>query len=135
VFQCGRVCDWHKHHVASYHCTIPHNITSYIILHQQQRFGTKQVFSNNFVGVSTRGVHGPTSKLSSRVLAQMGRRETEHEGGRGDRQKGETRGLRVVLRQVGCTCSRGLQASAWERARDLRVGPFSRATNLLIREP
>jgi hypothetical protein len=28
----------------------------------------------------------------------MGRRETEHEGGKGDRQKGETRGLRVVLR-------------------------------------
>jgi hypothetical protein len=29
----------------------------------------------------------------------MGRRETEHEGGRGDRQKrGETRSLRVVLR-------------------------------------
>jgi hypothetical protein len=29
-----------------------------------------------------RGVPGPTSKLSSRVLAQMGRRKTEHEGGR-----------------------------------------------------
>jgi hypothetical protein len=30
----------------------------------------------------------------------MGRRETKHEGGeeRGDKQKGETRGLRVVLR-------------------------------------
>jgi hypothetical protein len=35
-----------------------------------------------------RGVPGPTSKLSPRVPAQMGRRETEHEGGRGDRQKG-----------------------------------------------
>jgi hypothetical protein len=34
-----------------------------------------------------RGVPGPTSKLSPRVLAQMGRRETEHEGGKGDRQK------------------------------------------------
>jgi hypothetical protein len=44
------------------------------------------------------GVPGPTSKLSPRVPAQMGRRETEHEGGKGDRQKGETRGLRVVLR-------------------------------------
>jgi hypothetical protein len=43
-----------------------------------------------------RGVPGPTSKLSSRVPAQMGRRETEHEGGKqGDRCKGETRGLRV----------------------------------------
>jgi hypothetical protein len=33
-----------------------------------------------------RGVPGPTSKLSPRVPAQMGRREAEHEGG----QKGET---------------------------------------------
>jgi hypothetical protein len=37
-----------------------------------------------------RGVPGPTSKLSPRVPAQMGRRETEHEGGKkGDRQKGK----------------------------------------------
>jgi hypothetical protein len=47
-----------------------------------------------------RGVPGPTSKLSSCVPAQMGRRETEHEGGKERRRqaKGETRGLRVVLR-------------------------------------
>jgi hypothetical protein len=43
-----------------------------------------------------RGVPGPTSKLSPRVPAQMGRRETEHEGGKNS--KGETRGLRVALR-------------------------------------
>jgi hypothetical protein len=42
------------------------------------------------------GVPGPTSKLSPHVPAQMGRRETEHKGGRNS--KGETRGLRVVLR-------------------------------------
>jgi hypothetical protein len=35
------------------------------------------------------------SKLSPRVLAQMGPRETEHKGG--EQQRG-TRGLRVVLR-------------------------------------
>jgi hypothetical protein len=34
------------------------------------------------VGVSTPGVPGPTSKLSLRVQAQMGRRETEHKGGK-----------------------------------------------------
>jgi hypothetical protein len=34
-----------------------------------------------------RGVPGPTSKLSLRVPAQMGRRETEHE--RGENSKGE----------------------------------------------
>jgi hypothetical protein len=51
------------------------------------------------VGVSTRGVPEPTSKLSPRVPAQMGRREAEHEGGgERNRQKGETRGLRVALR-------------------------------------
>jgi hypothetical protein len=38
---------------------------------------------NKFVGVSTPGgVPGPTSKLSLRVPAQMGRRETEHKGGK-----------------------------------------------------
>jgi hypothetical protein len=38
----------------------------------------------------TRGVPGPTSKLSSRAPAQMGRRETEREGGKkpeGDRRE------------------------------------------------
>ena len=43
------------------------------------------------------GVPGPTSKLPSCVPAQMGRRETEHEGGK-ETGKEETRGLRVALR-------------------------------------
>jgi hypothetical protein len=47
----------------------------------------------------TRGVPGPTSKLSPRAPAQMGRRETEREGGKRSRRetgvRGETRGLRV----------------------------------------
>jgi hypothetical protein len=42
-----------------------------------------------------RGVPGPTSKLSLRVPAQMGRRETGHKGGRTVRGN---RSLRVVLR-------------------------------------
>jgi hypothetical protein len=42
-----------------------------------------------------RGVPRPTSKLSLRVPAQMGRRETGHKGGRTVRGN---RGLRVVLR-------------------------------------
>jgi hypothetical protein len=46
-----------------------------------------------------RGVPGPTSKLSPRAPAQMGRRETEREGGRepeGDgRERWKSRGLRV----------------------------------------
>jgi hypothetical protein len=42
------------------------------------------------VGVSNPGVPGPTSKLSPRAPAQMGRRETEREGGKkseGDRRE------------------------------------------------
>jgi hypothetical protein len=81
-----------------------------------------------------RGVPGPTSKLSPRVPAQMGRRETEHEGGR-KQAKGNLAAFVLPCAQVGCACSRGLQASAWERARALRDGPFSRAANLLVQEP
>jgi hypothetical protein len=85
------------------------------------------------VGVSTPGVPGPTSKLSPRVPVQMGRRETEHEGGkRGDKRKGET----LSCAQVGCACSRGLQASAWEGARGLHAPSRPlRAANLFVRVP
>jgi hypothetical protein len=66
-----------------------------------------------------RGVPGPTSKLSPRVLAQMGRRETEHERGKkGDRQKRKPATFVLSCAQVGCACSRGLQASMWERERE-----------------
>jgi hypothetical protein len=80
-----------------------------------------------------RGVPGPTSKLSPRVPAQMGRRETEHEGGK-KQAKGKPAAFVLPCDQVGCACSRGLQAFAWERerARALCVGPFSRAANLLF---
>jgi hypothetical protein len=44
---------------------------------------------NNNVGVSTTGVPRPTSKLSMRVPAQMGRRETEHKG---ENTKGKSQG-------------------------------------------
>jgi hypothetical protein len=71
------------------------------------------------------------------VPAQMGRRETEHRGGK--QQRG-TRDLRVVLRPGrmdalavgGYKRSRGRER---ERARALCVGPFSRAANLLVRDP
>jgi hypothetical protein len=45
------------------------------------------------------GVPGPTSKLSPRAPAQIGRREAEREGGKSSRREtgvgGGTRGLRV----------------------------------------
>jgi hypothetical protein len=65
-----------------------------------------------------RGVPGPTSKLSQRVPAQMGRRETEHEGGGGETAKGKPAASVLSCAQVGCACSRGLQASARERERE-----------------
>jgi hypothetical protein len=55
-------------------------------------------FNTTLSAFRPRGVRGPTSKLSPRVPAQMGRRETEHEGGKRRQAKGETRGLRVALR-------------------------------------
>jgi hypothetical protein len=68
-----------------------------------------------------RGVPGPTSKLSLRAPAQMGRRETEH-------KEGENRGFMLSCAQGGCACSRGLQASAREREREsLSVSPSSHA--------
>jgi hypothetical protein len=47
-----------------------------------------------------RGVPGPTSKLSLRVPAQMGRRETEHKGGKDS--KGETAAFVLSCAQGGC---------------------------------
>jgi hypothetical protein len=80
------------------------------------------------VGVSTPGVPGPTSKLSLRVPAQMGRRETEH--------KGEKREPRLVLSyaQGGCACSRGLQAFARE-GESLLVSPSSHAATFSYEGP
>jgi hypothetical protein len=81
-----------------------------------------------------RGVPGPTSKLSLRAPAQMGRRETGHEGGRTTRGN---RGLRVVLRlgRLDALAIGGYKRPRGrERARALRAGPFSRAANLPVRE-
>jgi hypothetical protein len=79
------------------------------------------------VGVSNPGVPGPTSKLSPRAPAQMGRRETEREGGRSRRETGVRGGIPrpscLSRAQVGCACSRGLQASTREGASGLTRAP------------
>jgi hypothetical protein len=88
------------------------------------------------VGVSTLG-GSLDRRVNCRRVPQprwVGARRSTN-GGKGDRQKGKPAAFVLSCAQVGCACSRGLQASAWERARDLRVGPFSRAANLLVREP
>jgi hypothetical protein len=75
----------------------------------------------------TRGVPGPTSKLSPRAPAQMGRRKTEREGGGSRRETGVRGGILrpscLSRAQVGCACSRGLQASTREGASGLTRAP------------
>jgi hypothetical protein len=52
-----------------------------------------------------RGVPGPTSEMSPRAPAQMGRRETEREGGKKGQPERErevkSRGLRVLVPRPG----------------------------------
>jgi hypothetical protein len=87
-----------------------------------------------------RGVPRTTSEMSPRAPAQMGRREVEREGGK---RRPET-GVREVeiprpscssRAQVGCACSRGLQASTREReraaSRERLSRPRPRAANPL----
>jgi hypothetical protein len=50
--------------------------------------------------------------------------------------RGKNRGFVLSCAQGGCTCSRGLQAFAWEREREsLPVSPFSRATTFSYEGP
>jgi hypothetical protein len=65
-----------------------------------------------------RGVPGPTSKLSSRVPAQMGWRETEHEGGKRQGKRGIPRPPCCPAHRSGVLAVGGLQASARERERE-----------------
>jgi hypothetical protein len=77
-----------------------------------------------------RGVSGPTSELSSRAPAQMGRREMEHEGGR-NRQRGNPRPLCCPAPRSGALAVGGYKRPRG-RERALCAGPFPRAANLLI---
>jgi hypothetical protein len=78
-----------------------------------------------------RGVPGPTSELSLRDPAQMGRREAEHKGGR-NRQRGNPRPSCCPAPRSGALAVGGYKRS---RGRALCASPFSRAANLLVREP
>jgi hypothetical protein len=54
----------------------------------------------------------------------------------GETAKGKPAAFVLSCAQVGCACSRGLQASARESERErLSASLFSRAANLLVREP
>jgi hypothetical protein len=84
-----------------------------------------------------RGVPGPTSEMSPRAPAQMGRRETEREGGKetGVREVEIPRPSCLSRAQVGCACSRGLQAFTREgeraASRERLSHPLPRAANPL----
>jgi hypothetical protein len=76
------------------------------------------IFSIVIVGVSTPG--GPwTDERNCRRVSQPrwvgARRSTK--GGR-KQAKGKPTAFVLPCAQVGCACSRGLQASAWERERE-----------------
>jgi hypothetical protein len=79
-----------------------------------------------------RGVPGPTSKLSLRVPAQMGRRETEHKGGgEGNRGSCCPAPKADALAVGGYKRSRGK-----ERERESRsVSPYSRAATFSYEGP
>jgi hypothetical protein len=62
------------------------------------------------------------SKLSPRVPAQMGRRETEHEGGRGGRQKGKRATFVLCCAQVGA-----LAVGGYKRPRGRERGTYPSA--------
>jgi hypothetical protein len=100
--------------------------------------GSKLFFGWSLSAFRPRGVPGPTSKLSPRVPAQMGRRKTEHEGGK-KQAKRETRGLRVALRPGRVRLQYGVTSvCVGERERERETyasARFSRAANLLVREP
>jgi hypothetical protein len=64
----------------------------------------------------------------------VGARWSTKGGKRGDRQKGKPAAFVLPCAQVGCACSRGLQASAWERARDLHAPSRSPARPTLSYE-
>jgi hypothetical protein len=77
------------------------------------------------------GVPGPTSKLSPCVPAQMGRCETEHEGGE-KRQRGNPQPPCCPAPRSGALAVGGYKRP---RGRALCGGLFSRATNLSYGSP
>jgi hypothetical protein len=100
--------------------------------HKIQRYGSREekliqnrskINKTQSVGVSTPGVPGPTSKLSLRVPAQMGRRDTGHKGGRTVRGN---RGLRVVLRP-GRTDALAVGGYKRSRGREREREPYASA--------
>ena len=75
------------------------------------------------------------SKLSPRVPAQMGRRETEHEGGKRQAKRGIPRPPCCPAPRSGALAVGGYKRPRGRERETLRVVPFPRVANLLVREP
>jgi hypothetical protein len=87
------------------------------------------------VGVSTPGGPWTDEWIVAACPSPDGSTRDRARRGEENRQRGKPAAFVLPYAQVGCACSRGLQAFAWERERALRAGLFSRAANLLVREP
>jgi hypothetical protein len=78
-------------------------------------------------------------RVNCRRMSQprwVGARQSTKGGNKKTGVKGNPRPSCLSCAQVGCACSRGLQASAWEGARGLHAPSRPlRAANLLIRVP
>jgi hypothetical protein len=121
------------------HCSLSSKSAGYFLNHftsiiHPVQLSLYTIFLSAF---GPRRVPRPTSKLSPRVPAQMGRRETEHKGGKKETGvKGKPAAFVLSCAQVRCACSRGLQASAWEGARGLHAPSRPlRAANLPYESP
>jgi hypothetical protein len=77
-----------------------------------------------------RWVPGPTSKLSLRVPAQMGRRETEHKG-----NKKRNRGSCCPAPRADALAVGGYKRSRGRERESLPVSPFSRAATFSYEGP
>jgi hypothetical protein len=65
----------------------------------------------------------------------MGRRETEHEGGKRQPKKGKPAAFVLPCAQLGCACSREVTSVREGEREGPSASPFSRVANLLVREP
>jgi hypothetical protein len=90
-------------------------------------------YSLIIVGVSTPGVPGPTSKLSLCVPARMGRRETEHKGGRNS--KGKSRPSCCPAPRADALAVGGYKRSRGRESESLVRRPVLPRGHLLVREP
>jgi hypothetical protein len=97
----------------------------------QFKFLAKKIVINLIEDVCYVSAFRPRGSLDLRVNCRRvsqprwvgARRSTKGGKKGGDRRKGKLAAFVLSCAQVGCACSRGLQASVWERARDFTRRP------------